>query len=36
LDYFRVSENIISRIKKIEHQDQVLWSDHCPISLEKE
>jgi len=34
LDYFRVSENIISRIKKIEHQDQVLWSDHCPISLE--
>ena len=36
LDYFRVSENIIPRIKKIEHQDQILWSDHCPISLEIE
>jgi exodeoxyribonuclease-3 len=34
LDYFRVSENIIPRIKKIEHQDQILGSDHCPISIE--
>lgn len=34
LDYFRVSEWILSKVEKIEHQDQVLWSDHCPISLE--
>lgn len=34
LDYFRVSEWILPKIKKIEHQDQILWSDHCPISLE--
>ncbi len=36
LDYFRISENIISKVKKIEHQDQRMWSDHCPISLELE
>ncbi len=36
LDYFRVSDWVISRVKKIEHQDQVMWSDHCPISLEIE
>lgn len=34
LDYFRVSEWVLSKIKKIEHQEQVSWSDHCPISLE--
>lgn len=36
LDYFRVSEWILPKIKKIEHQDQVMGSDHCPISLELE
>lgn len=34
LDYFRVSENILPLISKIEHQILVEWSDHCPISLE--
>lgn len=34
IDYFRVSQNILPIIKKIEQQDQVMWSDHCPISLE--
>lgn len=34
LDYFRVSDEVLSKIKRIEHQDQVMWSDHCPISLE--
>ncbi len=34
LDYFRVSENILPLVSKIEHQEQVMWSDHCPISLE--
>ena len=36
LDYFRVSEWVVPKVKKIEHQDQVMWSDHCPISLEIE
>lgn len=34
LDYFRVSENILPLITHIDHQDLVMWSDHCPISLE--
>lgn len=34
LDYFRVSKNILSHIKKITHETSVEWSDHCPILLE--
>lgn len=34
LDYFRVSENILPLVSNIQHQTDVLWSDHCPISLE--
>jgi len=34
LDYFWISENVLALVKKMEHQDQVMWSDHCPISLE--
>jgi len=34
LDYFRVSENILPFVSKVKHQEQVMWSDHCPISLE--
>jgi exodeoxyribonuclease-3 len=34
LDYFRVSQNIVPKIKNIIHQTSVEWSDHCPISLE--
>lgn len=34
LDYFRVSEDLISHAKKIVHQTSVVWSDHCPILAE--
>lgn len=34
LDYFRVSEWIEKEIKTMFHQDQILGSDHCPVSLE--
>jgi exodeoxyribonuclease-3 len=34
LDYFRVSENVISDVKKITHETAIEWSDHCPIVLE--
>lgn len=34
LDYFWVSEDVLSFTKKIIHETAVEWSDHCPISLE--
>lgn len=34
LDYFRVSQDIVPKIKNIIHHTSVEWSDHCPISLE--
>lgn len=34
LDYFRVSKDILSQVKKITHETAVGWSDHCPILLE--
>lgn len=34
LDYFWVSKDIVKHVTKIEHQTQVMWSDHCPISIE--
>lgn len=34
LDYFRVSSEILPKVSNIQHQSEVLWSDHCPISLE--
>lgn len=34
LDYFRVSKDIISHVKKITHETATEWSDHCPIILE--
>jgi exodeoxyribonuclease III len=33
LDYFLVSEKLISRINEINIHDDVLGSDHCPVSL---
>lgn len=36
LDYFWVSKWIEENIKTMFHQDQVLGSDHCPVSLEIE
>ena len=34
IDYFRVSKWILDSIQNVWHQEDVLWSDHCPISLE--
>ncbi|MFZ2151296.1 MAG: exodeoxyribonuclease III [Candidatus Absconditicoccaceae bacterium] len=34
LDYFRVSQDIVPKIKNIIHHTSVEGSDHCPISLE--
>ncbi|CAN0605000.1 unnamed protein product, partial [Ectocarpus sp. 12 AP-2014] len=34
LDYFLVSESIWDKVKSAEIHDQIMGSDHCPISLE--
>jgi exodeoxyribonuclease-3 len=34
LDYFLVSESLWPKVKSAEIHDQVMGSDHCPISLE--
>lgn len=34
LDYFRVSKDILPYIQKITHQIEMMWSDHCPITLD--
>jgi exodeoxyribonuclease-3 len=34
LDYFRISPNMFGYIEKMEHQINVIWSDHCPIGLD--
>lgn len=36
LDYFLVSESIWDKVKSAQIHDQVMGSDHCPISLEIE
>lgn len=36
LDYFLVSESIWDKVKSSEIHDQIMGSDHCPISLEIE
>ena len=33
LDYFRVSKWIFDIVQDMSHQESILWSDHCPISL---
>jgi len=33
LDYFLVSESLMSRVKDVVIHDQVLGSDHCPVEL---
>ena len=33
LDYFWVSPEIFEIVQSMEHQTDVMWSDHCPISL---
>ena len=34
LDYFLVSESIWDKVTSAEIHDQIMGSDHCPISLE--
>jgi exodeoxyribonuclease-3 len=34
LDYFRVSDTLLPFISKVQHQEAVEGSDHCPILLE--
>jgi exodeoxyribonuclease-3 len=34
LDYFWISPEILDNVKLMQHQNDVLWSDHCPICLE--
>tara|TARA_R110001592_G_scaffold639_2_gene3387 strand:+ start:884 stop:1654 length:771 start_codon:yes stop_codon:yes gene_type:complete len=34
LDYFLVSESIWDKVKSAQIHDQIMGSDHCPISLE--
>lgn len=36
LDYFLVSESLLSKVKKSEILNEVMGSDHCPILLEME
>jgi exodeoxyribonuclease-3 len=34
LDYFLVSENLLPQVNKITIHDEILGSDHCPVTLE--
>lgn len=34
IDYFFVSDDLLPNLKSIEHHDQTLGSDHCPIVME--
>ena len=33
LDYYRVSPKVFDSVELMQHQIDVFWSDHCPISL---
>ena len=33
LDYFWISPNVFNDVQSMKHQTNILWSDHCPISL---
>ena len=34
IDYFLVTEELKDRVKKVDHQKNMLGSDHCPIILD--
>ena len=36
IDYFLVSSRLASRLKSAEIHDDIMGSDHCPVSLELE
>jgi exodeoxyribonuclease III len=33
IDYFLVSKNLVPRIQDVVIRDDVLGSDHCPVTL---
>jgi exodeoxyribonuclease-3 len=33
LDYFWVNPEMFSNVQAMQHQTDVVWSDHCPILL---
>jgi exodeoxyribonuclease-3 len=33
LDYFMISPNLLSRVVDVQIHDDVMGSDHCPVSL---
>lgn len=34
LDYFMISETLVGRVKDVVIQEEVMGSDHCPVSLD--
>ena len=36
IDYFFISDSLNSHLKSAEIYDDIMWSDHCPISIELE
>lgn len=36
IDYFLISKNLLPHLRKAEIHEQVLGSDHCPVSIELE
>ena len=36
IDYFMISPWLKDSIKNFKHQNEIMWSDHCPLSLEME
>ncbi len=36
IDYFFVSKNLFNKVKSAEIHEQILGSDHCPVSIELE
>jgi exodeoxyribonuclease-3 len=33
LDYYWISPELFDDVESIEHQVNVIWSDHCPIKI---
>ncbi len=34
IDYFFITSDLICKVEKIEHQTEIMGSDHCPLCLE--
>jgi exodeoxyribonuclease-3 len=33
LDYFLISENLLPKVREVIIYDEIMGSDHCPVSL---